>query len=154
MTEKPSPAREAALAMLSRRALSVFELTEKLLGKGFSDTQAADAVEWLLTLGYLNDEDYARELARSYTARGYGRHRIKRELRLRIDDENAVETALDELPEAEESIDTVIARLAGVRGLHDEKQRRRVSNALYRRGFDWEDIRAGLDRAESGEDEE
>ncbi len=151
MIEQPSPTREAALALLSRRAYSVGVLTEKLMDKGCDPAQVAEAVSWLTELRYLDDEEYAREYVRAHVARGYGRHRTRVELRRRYIDDEIIEKVLEEMPDPEETVDQTIVRLAG-HGIWDEKRRRRVADALYRRGFDWEDIRAGLARFETEEE--
>ncbi|MCL5966410.1 MAG: recombination regulator RecX [Deltaproteobacteria bacterium] len=76
---------DAALAMLSRRALSEAEVRERLAGKGFPGAEVAAVGVRLKELGLLNDRDLALRLARSYReARRYGPARIAWALRNRL----------------------------------------------------------------------
>lgn len=152
MTEPNPPVREAALRMLARRAYGAEELRGKLFEKGFSEDQAADAVGWLLELRYLDDGAYAENLARSCAARGYGPYRIRQELRRRCLDEALIEETMEAAPPVEDGVDAALARLA--RGSMDAKERRRVAAVLYRKGFSWDDIRAGFSRMENEDGEE
>ena len=52
--------------------------------------------------------------------------------------------ALDTLPDPAETIDAFLQ--SKQRGALDEKERKRLTEALLRRGFDWSDVRAGLNR--------
>ena len=144
--------REAALALLARRSYSVGETVRRLLDKGFCPEEVGETVEWLIELDYLNDKKYAREYARSYAARGHGQNRIRRALLERALDESLIDRTLEELPEDGEAIDRYIVQLSVGRDLDDPKQRRRLIDALYRRGFVWEDIRRGLARISGEED--
>ena len=69
--------RERTVALLSARMLSAGQLQEKLMAKGATDRQAAEVVAWALEIGLLNEEEYAKILARHYQARGYGIYKIK-----------------------------------------------------------------------------
>ena len=62
--------RERTVALLSARMLSAGQLQEKLMAKGATDRQAAEVVAWALEIGLLNEEEYAKILARHYQARG------------------------------------------------------------------------------------
>ncbi|MDR0382262.1 MAG: recombination regulator RecX [Oscillospiraceae bacterium] len=139
-------AREAALRLLGRRAYGTQELFGRLAERGFSEKRAREAVEWLLSLGYLDDRRYAEALVQSYTARSCGPHRIRRELRRRGVDAETAEAALAQAPPPEEVIDAFLARLLQDGPLGDDR-RRRAADTLYRKGFDWDDIHAGLMRA-------
>ncbi|MDR2670756.1 MAG: recombination regulator RecX, partial [Oscillospiraceae bacterium] len=143
--------REAALRLLGRRAYGARELLDRLVERGFSEKRACEAVEWLLSLGYLDDSRYAEALVQSYAARSCGPHRIRRELRRRGVDTETAEAALMQAPPPEEVIDAFLARLPQDRPL-DDNQRRWAADTLYRKGFDWDDIHAGLLRlADEGE---
>jgi regulatory protein len=102
-------------------------------------------VRWLSDIGALNDRAYASVLVRHYSEKGYGAARIKDEFFKRGVPRELWEEALSELPEMEDSIDVFILRK--LRGeAPDEAELRRVSAALARRGFSWEEIRAALER--------
>ena len=144
--------RQKALELLSRRSYSRKELKDKLLRRGVDEQSAEECVDWLAERGFLDDGEYAGAVARHYTAKGYGAGRVKSELRRRgIDREQADET-LAELGENTEKLDAYIARR-----LVDPSDRdsvRKVSAALFRRGYSWEEIRAALRRFDGNIEED
>ena len=52
--------------------------------------------------------------------------------------------ALEELPDPAEAIDAFLR--AKLRGELDQREKKRLSDALLRRGFAWPDVKAGLNR--------
>ena len=54
------------------------------------------------------------------------------------------EEAMEELPDPAEAIDAFLQ--AKCRGALDQREKKRLSDALLRRGFAWPDVRAGLTR--------
>lgn len=156
--------REKALNCLSVRPLSRHELVKKLSapgkaagGEGF-DAQAAQAraeavADWLEELGYLNDGEYAKTLARHYAAKGCGARKIRDELYRRGVPRTYWDSALEEAEGPEEAIDAFLRKkLAGREP--DRKELKRAADALARRGYRWDEIAAGLRRygAEAPED--
>ena len=144
--------RQKALELLSRRPHSRKELKDKLLRRGVSEEDAEDCVAWLAERGFLDDEEYAGAVARHYAAKGYGAGRVRSELQRRgIDRELAADT-LSDLPDNAGKIDAFLARRLD--DPHDREAVRKVSAALFRRGFSWEEIRAALRRFDSNIEEE
>ena len=136
--------RGRALELLSRRPMSAKELYEKLLHKGESETNAAAAVRWLLDNRLLDDESYAASVARHYAAKGYGAGRIRTELRRRGVERELWDEALENRPDGQEKLDKFIA--SRLRDPEDREQVRKLSAALFRRGWSWEEIRSALRR--------
>ena len=133
-----------ALEILSRRPLSARELNDKLVQKGADPKSAAACVRWLLDQRLLDDESYAAAVARHYAAKGYGPGRIRQELSRRGVPRDCWDEALGQRPDNTEKIDKLIAAR-----LHDPDDRdevRKVTAALFRRGFGWDEIRAALAR--------
>ena len=144
--------RQKALELLSRRPHSRRELKDKLLRRGVSEEDAEDCVQWLSDRGFLDDEEYAGAVARHYAAKGYGAGRVRSELQRRgIDRELAADT-LSDLPDNAGKIDAFLARK--LTDVNDREAVRKVSAALFRRGFSWEEIRAALRRFDSNIEEE
>lgn len=137
-------AREKALEYLSRRPMSAKELKTKLILKGQDEAIADHCVRWLSDRQLIDDESYAASLTRHYAARGYGPGRIRAELSRRGIDRELWDGALEQLPENNDKMDRFIA--ARLKDPEDREQLRKISAALYRRGYSWEDIRAGLER--------
>ena len=133
-----------ALELLSKRPMSAQELFKKLTEKGAEEQAAAACVRWLLDQRLLDDESYAAAVARHYAAKGYGPGRIRQELSRRGVPREYWDEAIEQRPDNTEKIDKLIrARL------HDPDDRdevRKVTAALFRRGYDWEQIREALAR--------
>ena len=151
---RSSAARATAANIIGSRALSKQELTRRLVKKGNDASDAQAAADWLEDIGAVNDVQYAAALARHYGDRGYGPARVREELRRRGVDRSLWDEALEELPEAAEVLDRLIQKKC--RGdLSDPREKKRVSDALLRRGFSWSDVKAAIGRyAEIGEDDE
>jgi len=143
---------DKALSLLSSRPLSRKELVDKLTARprekdkeGIGREQAEAAADRLEELGYLNDAEYAAAVARHYSAKGYGQRRVRDELFRRGVPREHWEAALLECEAPEEGIDAFLARKLRGR-TPDERELKRLSDALARRGYRWEDINAALRR--------
>lgn len=143
-----SALRTKAVNMLSARQMSAGQLNEKLMAKGATDRQAAEIVAWAIDIGLLNDEEYAKALARHYQAKGYGAYKIKDELYRRRVPRQYWEGALAALEDPEEIIDAFLAKK--VKDPADRKEIKKASDALVRRGFSWSQVAAGIERLRRG----
>ena len=137
-------ARNRAMELLSRRPMSEKELVDKLIRKGEDEEAARDCARWLREEGFLNDESYAAAVARHYAAKGYGPGRVRAELSRRGVDRELWDGTIEAMPENTEKLDRFIA--ARLTDPEDREQIRKVSAALYRRGYSWEEIRSALGR--------
>ena len=141
-------AKERAIALLDRRDYSRRELIRKLMEKGEDPTEAEEAVDHLVEIGFVNDSRYSKLLVRHYAAKGYGEGRVKQELSRRGIDKELWDEALTEMPEQDDAIDRFIARrLRG--GEPDRKELKKVTDALLRRGFTYEEVRSAMLRYNS-----
>lgn len=150
--------REKALHALSIRPLSRRELVRKLSAPprksentdGSEEPISAELIEhvadWLEDLGYLNDEEYAKTIVRHYSAKGYGERKIQDELYRRGVPREYWQEALIEAQEPAENIDALIYKKMRGSNPGDRKALKRVSDALCRRGYRWDEIREGLQR--------
>ena len=140
-----SGAKAQAASIIGSRALSKRELTRRLVKKGNDEADAQAAADWLEDIGAVDDAGYAAALARHYGGKGYGPARVREELRRRGVDRSLWDEALEELPEAAEVLDQLIRKKC--RGeLSDPREKKRVSDALLRRGFAWSDVKAAMGR--------
>ena len=139
------------LELLSYRPMSAKELRDKLTEKGEEPAAAEAAVTWLCEHSFLDDARYAGMVVRHYAGKGYGAGRIRQELQRRGVPRELWDEALTELPESDDKLDRFIA--SRLKDPSDRAQVQKVSAALYRRGFSWEEIRAALARfrADAGE---
>ena len=125
--------------------MSRHDLERKLQEKGASQVEARYAAEWLEAIGALNDAEYAALLARHYGQMGYGPRWIREKLREKGVPRELWDAALDALPPAAEGIDRFLeSKLHG--RLPEEKERKRLSDALLRRGFSWGEVRTAWSR--------
>ena len=140
-----SNARATAARMVGARPLSKGELVRRLRQKGIRPEWADAAADWLEDIGAIDEQAYADMLARHYAAKGYGVRRIQDEFFKRRVPRDCWSQALEQLEGPEDAIDRLIEKkLRG--GTPDRRELQRVSAFLARRGFHWEDIRAGLNR--------
>ena len=139
-----SDVKTTAADLIGRRAMSRAELERKLREKGASESDARYAGEWLEAIGAINDADYAALLARHCGQLGYGPARFREKLREKGVPKELWDDALEELPDPAEAIDAFLR--AKIRGELDQREKKRLSDALLRRGFAWPDVKAGLNR--------
>lgn len=138
-----------AAHMASARMMSKKELRQRLEKKGATLNDAAEIAQRMEELGAVNDEAYAGVIARHYGSMGYGEMRVKQELQRRGVPKELWDTALLQLPDSEEAIERFVqSKCKGT--MPDRGQMKKLSDALLRRGFSWNDIRPVLNRL--GED--
>jgi regulatory protein len=155
--EKPL-AMNRALNILGYRARAKGELGQRLLRAGYAEETVRGVLSRLEELGYLDDEEFARERVRA-GARKYGPRRILGDLRRTgVDEEVARKTVEEEFygrSEYEAALETVRRRYntgedSGGAGLG---LARRVYGFLMRRGYS-ADVCAEVARAYRREAEE
>lgn len=135
---------EKAISLLSYSRMSAKELRSKLVHKGIHPDTADAVTEKLQDLRLLDDAEYAAAVARHYTAKGYGPGRIRAEFSRRGIERDLWEEALESAPQADEQIDRLVR--AKLKDPDDRDQVRKVSAALFRRGFSWDEIRSAIAR--------
>ena len=142
-------AKARALRLLEKRDYSEAELAAKLVEKGDDPDSARAAAARMAELGFVNDENYAGMVVRHYAAKGYGRARIREELRRRRVPRELWDAALLELPEQTDTVERLLA--AKLRGRAPEgDDLRRACAALIRRGFSWEEVSSAAKRLSHG----
>ncbi len=140
-----SNTRAAAADLIGKRAMSRRDLERKLQEKGASGAEARYAAEWLEAIGALNDAGYAAALARHYSRLGYGPARVREKLYEKGVPRELWEDALEELPEDGGQVDAFLRNKLRGR-TPDEKEKRRLTNALLRRGFPWGEVKSAWRR--------
>lgn len=134
-----------AADIIGRRAMSRAGLEKKLREKGAGETEIRYAVEWLEAIGALDDTEYAALLARHCADQGYGPQRVREKLYEKGVPRELWEDALSQLPDPAGQIDAFLQ--GKLRGREpDEREKKRLSDGLLRRGFGWSDVKAGLRR--------
>lgn len=140
-------AQEKALYLLEYRSHSKKELAEKIARTAASKEAAQAAADRMEELGLVDDEAYARELARVlFTRKRYGKMRVKQELRQKGIANELIEELLSEYggeDEALENLQEILARKYPD-WREDERTRRRAFAGLQRLGYSYELIRRAM----------
>lgn len=149
-----SNVKATAANLVGKRAMSRAGLEKKLREKGASEHEIRYAAEWMEAIGAIDDADYAATLAHHYGQLGYGPAYVRQKLYEKGVPRDLWDDAVAVLPEAEEQIERFLqTKLHG--SLPDEKEKKRLTDALMRRGFSWGDVQRVMNRlgAEIGEDQ-
>ena len=142
---KQDSARDRAVRIVTSTNISKKQLSRRLLQKGESEENAADAVDWLENLNFLDDRRTGEMIVRSALNKGYGERRIRQILREKEIPAEYWDELLSDLPEMDTAIDkTLRQKLKSTNP--DRKEVQRAIDSLLRHGHSWSDIKAGLER--------
>ena len=137
--------KEKTINLLARKPMSRRELERKLGEWEAGEEETAAICDRMEELGFLNDGEYAARLVRYYSAKGYGERKLRDELYRRGIPREFWEEALARAEDSAGAIDAFIEKkLAGK--TVNQKELKKVSDALARRGFSWSDISNALGR--------
>ena len=142
-------ARNTAYRYLTYRPRSRAEIVQKLHDKEFNEAIIEAVLADLARLGYVNDRQFASQLARSRIRhRGFGRRRIEQELKHKGIDREIIREVFAEVFVDETEIETakLVAgkKINAMKCLDRETRRRRLAGFLERKGFSFEIIGAVL----------
>ena len=137
--------KEKALELLTRKPMSRKELEQKLVQWEAGEEEIESLCARMEELGFLNDAAYAVRVVQHYSAKGCGEHKLRDELYRRGVPRDLWEQALAHAADPSDAIDGFVRKkLAGKQP--DRKELKKVSDALMRRGYGWEEISAALRR--------
>lgn len=143
--------RDKAISLLVLRPYSKGELKKRLSGsKGVAPEALQEVVDWVQSIGLLDEAGYAQRIVRSYGQKGYGLYRIREELYRRQIPKELWEDALEELEDPAQQIDQYLER--HLKSL-EPKAVKKAADALARRGFSWSEVSSGIRRFGVMEDE-
>ena len=131
-----------ALRIINARPMSREELRKRLVEKGETPENAEECAEWLCQMGLINDTEYAGSVVRHYAAKGYGAARIKQELRRHGVSRELWDEAMSQMPEQDEYLARFLRSRLTDPG--NRAQVKKVSDALFRRGYSWDQIKHAL----------
>lgn len=133
------------LDLLTRKPQSRWELERKLAEWGAGEEDVESICMRMEELGFLNDGAYAEQVVRHYAAKGYGVRKLRDELYRRGVPRDLWDEALSAAEDPAEAIDAFLQKkLAG--RVPDRTELKKLSDALARRGYGWEDIRSAIGR--------
>lgn len=137
-------AKMRAVRIVSASGVTKADLERRLVQKGEDKQDAHRAVAWLDELDILDDSKVAQQVVQKCISKGYGLARAKQALYEKRVPKEYWDAALADYPDqTEKIIEFLQARLGDSR---DEKQLRRVTDALLRRGHSYQEIRRALNR--------
>ena len=137
-----SLAKSRALRIINTRPMSRKEMYKRLIEKGETTENAEFCADWLCDMGLINDVSYAASVVRHYATKGYGITRIRQELNRHGIDRELWEDALEQMPVQDDKLERFIrSRLTDPA---DRSQVKKVTDALFRRGYTWDQIKHAL----------
>ena len=137
-------AKMRAVRIVSASGVSKRELEHRLVQKGEDPDQAKAAVEWMSELSLIDDQKTAEQIVSRCISKGYGISRAKQALYEKRVPKELWEDALENYPDQLEKIlDFLQSKLTAD---SQEKEIRRVIDALLRRGHSYSSIRKALNQ--------
>lgn len=141
-------AKEYAVWLLSQRDYSQTELSRKLRQK-VGKEKAETAAQRMEELGLVNDERYARRLARDLCLRKhYPRRRAVEALAAKGIDRDTAKAAVEETNSDDVQQALALLEKKWYTATCDEKKRLQIRDSLIRYGFSYETVRAATALAE------
>ena len=151
---------DRAVNLLTYKPRSITELRERLLEKIWTNQEIVEEViEKLKKYGYLNDMQFAKDLAASKVRqKPIGKNRLRMDLLKKKLDKETIDKALaetfEETPE-NEIIDRAIAKRLRIKGKPEEQNdKKKFSDHLLRLGFSYDIVRDKMREVMSGDFDE
>jgi regulatory protein len=134
-----------ALKLLGLRNHSQKELERKLLKKGYTPESIEPVLERLVTMGVLDDRNFAMELIRSRSRRRpSGKLKTGAELRKKGVSDAIISELLKEYDSAGLCYRAAEKKVASLHEATEAGNRRKLEVFLNNRGFEWQEIKSAL----------
>lgn len=148
MEEEVLRAKKKAMALLLHNDRTEWQLRDKLARSGFSEEAVDEAVEYVRSFHYIDDERYAVRFVEIYHETRSIK-RLRQDLYKRHVPDEYIETAIENIDNDDSAalnreFERIGQKLADMS--YEEKQK--VAAKLYRKGFRMEDIMDGLRKYE------
>ncbi len=142
-----------AVRILGASATSEKDLRRKLLQKGENKENTERTIAWLNDLQLIDDRETALRIAERAGSRGYGAARVRQILYEKGIPKEYWEEALSRLPDPSEEILRYLRAHLSCSD-PDRKEKKKISDALIRRGYSWDAIRRGFETLQISSEEE
>ena len=143
-------AKMRAVRIVSASSVSKRDLEYRLVQKGEDPKQAKQAVEWMSDLNLLDDAKTAEQIVHRCIHKGYGLSRAKQALYEKRIPKEFWEDALADYPDQTDKIlEFLRSRL---KEGYEERDVRRATDALLRRGHSYQEIRRAMQQLDFDED--
>ncbi len=136
-------AKMRAVRIISASGVSKKDLEQRLIHKGEDPRQAKNAVQWLSDMDLLDDEKTAQQVVSQCIRKGYGLARAKQALYEKRIPREYWAAVLEDYPEQTDAIVDFLKNRLGTQW--DDKDVRKATDALIRRGHSYGQIRKGLE---------
>lgn len=136
-------AKMRAVRIVAASNVSKRDLEQRLVQKGESPRQAQQAVAWMAELHLVDDRETARQIVSRCAAKGYGLARAKQALYEKKIPKEFWEEALEDYPDQTEAILAFLR--SRLKANADDREVRRATDALLRRGHNYGEIRKALE---------
>lgn len=143
-------AKMRAVRIVSASNVSKRDLEQRLIHKGEDPVQAKQAVAWMSELNLLDDAKTAEQVVHSCIRKGYGIARAKQALYEKRIPKACWEDALADYPDQTEKITEFLS--SRLKPGYEERDLRRATDALLRRGHSYQQIRRALNALSFAED--
>ena len=143
-------AKMRAVRIVSASSVSKRDLEHRLIQKGEDPGQAKQAVAWMSDLNLLDDAKTAEQIVDRCIRKGYGLSRAKQALYEKRIPKEFWENALAEYPDQTERIVEFLRSRLDENA--DERDVRRATDALLRRGHSYQEIRKAMQKLQYDED--
>lgn len=135
-------AKMRAVRIVSASGVSKDELYRRLVQKGENPTQAHQAVQWMSDLNLVDDRQIAEQIVSRCINRGYGLAKAKQILYEKRVPKQYWQEVLEDYPDQTEHIlEFLRSRLTSD---SDGREKKRVTDALIRRGHSYSQIRNAM----------
>ena len=135
-------AKMRAVRIVSASSVSKRDLEQRLIQKGEDPDQARQAVAWMEDLDLLDDRKTAFQVVDRCIRKGYGLARAKQALYEKRIPKEYWQEALEDYPDQTDEIAEFLRSRLGENW--DERDLKRVTDALLRRGHSYSKIRKAL----------
>ena len=136
-------AKMRAVRIISASNVSKKDLEQRLIHKGEDPEQVKNAVAWLSEMDVLDDAKTAQQVVSQCARKGYGIARAKQALYEKRIPREYWESALEDYPDQTEAIVSFLKNRLGTQW--EEKDVKKATDALIRRGHSYGQIRKGLE---------
>ena len=136
-------AKMRAVRIVAASSVSQKDLQQRLIRKGEDPRQAQAAVTWMADMQLVDDRRTAEQVVQKCIHKGYGIARAKQALYEKQIPKEYWDAVLEDYPDQTDAITAYLQTHLHDAG--DEKQLRKVIDALLRRGHNYGQIRRGLE---------
>ena len=137
-------AKMRAVRIVAASSVSKNDLEQRLIQKGENRKHARDAVSWMSEMHLVDDAQTAVQVVHRCAAKGYGIARAKQALYEKRIPKEFWEDALADYPDQTEKILEFLRSRLDTSS--DERDVRRTTDALLRRGHSYQEIRKAMQR--------